>query len=541
MHQLTASLQHEIGSLGNLSKLVDSDLYQPEPWKSRLHKIAGNSEKALAALIPSIYASETIAERLDAYAGDLARKVRLSYPTHVVARMLGKQDLALTDAKSGTHTAVSKFLANATGLGFELGRTPVGSFLARHKDGLFAGMKAEEIDTTVHHVKQLHRVHQITPNDEALKGLLSAGLTSAHDIARLPYEGFIARYGHHFPSLDEAGLVYRKAEQVTTTTLGMFTMAKGLAHSPGLFAMSSPPEHREAARQNLVKHFPSMEQLFGSLDFCECTECRSVLSPAAYLVDLLQYLDHSPNDWHAHLADWKKKHNNTHYPFLHEAHRNDHLTKLRSRSAGKPDPKPERTPYEVFTERRPDIPHLPLTCENTNTVMPYIDIVNEILEYFVAHDGLRADSVGDTGDATTPELLAEPQNIQPLAYDTLRRAKYPITLPFDLWLETVRRFLDHSGTKLPEVLEVFRSSDRLFAFAADPKAYHRADIFAESLCLSPSEYSIFTDPLRCSNGLLSMAMLLLTRRAQSYHRLKSFLKDWPSATGISSISSPQAL
>jgi hypothetical protein len=142
-------------------------------------------------------------------------------------------------------------------------------------------------------------------------------------------------------------------------------------------------------------------------------------------------------------------------------------------------------------ERRPDIPHLPLTCENTNTVMPYIDIVNEVLEYFVAHDALAPNSGHDTGDAASEELLAEPQNLLPATYDKLREAKYPLNLPFDLWLETVRRFLGHFDVKLSEVLELFRHGNDLFA--ATPTAYGWSDIFVESLGLSPSEHVLFTD------------------------------------------------
>jgi hypothetical protein len=36
---------------------------------------------------------------------------------------------------------------------------------------------------------------------------------------------------------------------------------------------------------------PTMENLFGNIDYCACSHCKSVLSPAAYLVDLLQFLD----------------------------------------------------------------------------------------------------------------------------------------------------------------------------------------------------------------------------------------------------------
>src|SRR5205814_5847137 len=116
------------------------------------------------------------------------------------------------------------------------------------------------------------------------------------------------------------------------------------------------------------------------------------------------------------------------------------------------------------TERRPDLPYLPLTCENTNTLMPYIDIVNEILEYFIVHSGsLDQHAVYDTGNATTADLLAEPQNILPAAYDTLKQAVYPLALPFDLWLETVRGFFDYYQMPFWQVLDAFRPSEELFA------------------------------------------------------------------------------
>ena len=41
----------------------------------------------------------------------------------------------------------------------------------------------------------------------------------------------------------------------------------------------------------LKGQFPTLENLFGSVDFCDCTDCQSVLSPAAYLVDILKFLD----------------------------------------------------------------------------------------------------------------------------------------------------------------------------------------------------------------------------------------------------------
>jgi len=42
-----------------------------------------------------------------------------------------------------------------------------------------------------------------------------------------------------------------------------------------------------------------------------------------------------------------------------------------------------------------------LTCENTETAMPYVDLVLEVLEYYVAHNNmLDKDAAHDTSDTT---------------------------------------------------------------------------------------------------------------------------------------------
>jgi hypothetical protein len=210
-----------------------------------------------------------------------------------------------------------------------------------------------------------------------------------------------------------------------------------------------------------------METLLGSMDFCECEHCHSVLSPAAYLVDLLQFLDPETHAWDHFLTGWSERHGQQSYTAKYQK------------------------PYDALTARRPDITNIPLTCENTHTVLPYIDIVNEILEYYVANGRLTESAACDTGDAASADLLAEPANVIREAYDRVLEARYPHTLPFDLWLETVRGFCDHFEVPLWQVLETFRSSDDLFA---PTQAYDRFAVFIESLGLSPAQVAIFTDP-----------------------------------------------
>lgn len=477
---LTEVLQDEIDSQDNLALLVEKDLYRKEEWVTRLKGIASDADGVnlvkLAKLIPTAYTQEDINDRLDVYANDLARKVRQSFPTHVVNRMLEKDDLTLGAQHAEMKAPVQTFLKNAIDKGFQLGRTPVDQFLKQHSETVFDGIAEDTKHLAETGAKLLTRTYQMTPNDESMTTLLTLGFTSARQVSAIPKTEFVERYWERFGSRKTTETVWDKSVQITSVTFNIYTLAKKIDSTPPIMAISGTPERHDKAKEelkSLLKEYPTMESLFGSLDFCECEHCRSVLSPAAYLVDLLRFVDPPPQDWELTLKNWKLKHNDREYTG------------------------PEYNflkPYDALILRRPDLPHLPLTCENTNTALPYIDLVNEILEYYVANHHLDANAVRDTGEATSAELMAEPHNIIPQAYDTLKGARYPLTLPFDLWLETVRRFCEYFETPLWQIMETFRPSDGLFAPAANPEAYYRAQIFAEYLGLSPDEYAIYAAP-----------------------------------------------
>jgi hypothetical protein len=445
------------------SELAGQDFHSADAWKTEVFEQAGvppesrtnltdEHRNKLEAVIPTTYGGEKVEARLDAYAEDMARKVRLSYPTQVLGRLL-ETDKRFT-LPTG-HEATVKLLRNATAQGFRLGETPVSSFL-QSRPGVGDGLTEEEFRDAGEQMKVMQRVYQITPCNEAMPVLMSLGMTSAFDVMAYPEEQFISLFKakyleiHNTPAPARVPvLISRKAKQVSSVTYNLFAIAKKLDSEPSVAGISAPLDVRESARNELIKHFPTMESLFGSMDYCECEHCRSVLSPAAYLVDLLQFVDAEPAVWGNFLAHWKETHGRQEYP-----HKN---------AAGD-----GMKPYDVLVERRPDLPHIALTCENTHTALPYIDIVNEILEYYVANGKLTKEAARDTGDATTAELLAEPQNVIREAYETLRGARYPLNLPFDLWLETVRKFCDYFETPLHRVLEVLRPDEDLFAPIENP-------------------------------------------------------------------------
>lgn len=480
---MTARLMQK--QLTDPAQLVEQDFYQAEQWEAEVKREAGVSpnvtleqlsevdKRKLEALIPPAYAGATIGDGLKAYAEDMARKVRLSYPTQVMGRIVEQDDA--DEFKLGNapvRAATAKLLQNAAAAGFKMGQTPIETFIKTNPDVLI-GTGATE--TAQQNVKTLQRVYQITPSDEAMPVLMKLGLTSAYDIVALSQDAFLERYAHEFATREEAKLVYRKAQQVSSVTYNLFTIAKKLDSEAPVAVISGTPQEQVDARDKLktaLKDYPTMEALFGSMDFCECEHCRSVLSPAAYLVDLLQFVDVEPEVWGNFLAHWKAAHGGQDYTAKY------------------------KQPYEALIERRPDLPHIPLTCENTHTALPYIDVVNEILEYYVANGKLTEDAARDTGEATTAELLAEPQNVIAGAYDKLRQARYPLNLPFDSWIETVRQFCDYFETPLWHLLEAFRPADELFV---PTQPYDRAAVFAESLGLSSTEYAIFTDPKPLDN------------------------------------------
>ena len=71
------------------------------------------------------------------------------------------------------------------------------------------------------------------------------------------------------------------------------------ARTAPAIGVHSPPSVLDPTPANPgdIIAYASLETLFGSMDFCACDHYRSVLSPAAYLVDLLQFLGSDDDVW----------------------------------------------------------------------------------------------------------------------------------------------------------------------------------------------------------------------------------------------------
>jgi hypothetical protein len=235
----------------------------------------------------------------------------------------------------------------------------------------------------------LKRVHAVTARATDTVRLLEHGVSSALQIAASGREAFVARVEDAL--VGDAGDVHDRAGRVSARVLA--TMGRILDdHQLPLAAVPRPDEAADVV---------SWPQLFGSLDACTCDECQSVHGPSAYLVDLLALL----------------------------------------RDA---DGRPGERALAELERRRSDILDLELSCRNTSTSMPYVDLVCEVLER--ALDPAAAPPPTPIASSRpTDELLAEPEHVLPSAYALLAEAPFPWSLPFDLPLLEARTYLEHLG------------------------------------------------------------------------------------------------
>src|SRR5688500_18011349 len=98
--------------------------------------------------------------------------------------MVGSEEL-LKDATPATRDEVRDFLTAHQGR-FEIGAQPVQQYVARN------GISVD--DETLSQVKRLQRVYQITPDDEAMVGLMKEGMDAAYHVAGHDRDTFVQTY-----------------------------------------------------------------------------------------------------------------------------------------------------------------------------------------------------------------------------------------------------------------------------------------------------------------------------------------------------------
>jgi hypothetical protein len=124
-----------------------------------------------------------------------------------------------------------------------------------------------------------------------------------------------------------------------------------------------------------------------------------------------------------------------------------------------------------------------LNCQNTNTALPHVDLVCELLEDEVAPPGGPVDR---QTTLPTQELRVNPQYVNADAYDTLKGASWPHTLPFHLCLEETRGFLGLLKIDRWRLMETFQDRH------GNPAVPSDVGVAAEVLGMSATELGLVT-------------------------------------------------
>ncbi|MEU6352030.1 neuraminidase-like domain-containing protein, partial [Streptomyces sp. NPDC047072] len=244
--------------------------------------------------------------------------------------------------------------------GFELDRIRVDHYLDE-TPGALDGIA--DPDALVTDLKSVQRAFKLDPTYASVKALRDRGLDSAQAVYFLGRGQFtaavtgapaargglladrIAAAEDAAPLTDTAAeRLYRKAENTYAQALALYGDYNLAVAGATPFAL--PDLSPDAAAEAQIRTLPNLRTLFGSADYCACAGCRSVHSPAAYFVDVLRFLG--------------------------------------QRGTQGTGPHAGKSVRDVLLERRPDLGALELSCENTETPLPYVDLVNEILEDVVA-------------------------------------------------------------------------------------------------------------------------------------------------------------
>jgi len=469
----------------SLTSLRDLATWTRDDWEAL---IASQDDSGEAVGVPAGIAGDDERSRRAEYAERMTREFEATFPT----RALGHR--VASDEQLADEDLVAFFEANPD---FEMKETRLRDWLAERPDALRRAADPEKLETRLRAVERLVR---ITPRQEMVRAVMSENVSSAaelHAMGKTRFRKALARKS------GPAGLTAEMAEMAegvwqnicwnVVAAQALYGKLHPNLQGPRVYAI-------QGAGTQIATHgtVADLTTLFGSHSACACEHCRSVFSPAAYLVDLLKFL-------HRYDAKEVKVETLKPGPFVQQpvevseavaaalaAHsgRMDRLTETlpeRARIAiGDTSPSLEtlvanptdflvgrldddvakdakvqntllemasvakdvlanvernpllelrpKTARDVLLSRRRDIGHLPLTCDNTDTPIPYIDLVNEALEHRLTNRPFHADA-------------------HDLAYQALAERDVPWSLPFHLWESETRAWLAHLGTSRADLME----------------------------------------------------------------------------------------
>ncbi|WP_438033698.1 neuraminidase-like domain-containing protein [Sorangium sp. So ce204] len=275
----------------------------------------------------------------------------------------------------------------------------------------FTGINEQDRPFVVAELKAYQRVYTLAGDIGKIDALLRTGYSSATAVARVDLDTFAQKTGL---DRDSASSIHRRAREVAGTAVAqmgaVIDILKGGFDSLAVGNLGP-------SSLDYLRKLDGFTELFGSQDYCDCAHCQSILSPAAYFVDLMEFIE---------------EHVTKHF---FTGARASHVLALKS--------------------RRPDLWTLPLTCENTHTQVPTLDIINEILENYIAQ---RQGFAGALSDRVAVRSAVYRDTL-PSAVDSFRQ---PFLLPF----ARIEQYLGHFSVSRADVAAAMGSPAGVRAAAA---------------------------------------------------------------------------
>ncbi len=258
----------------------------------------------------------------------------------------------------------------------------------------FGNFSDTQQQTIIDTLKSNKRLYKIT-GDATHALQLKTNYRSANEIVGVSFPEFLET-----TSLDEP-LARRYYENARNESLGVNIALGNILDQINNPLGGSMIDNISTDVDGYLRRINGYEEFFGETDHCKCKHCASIISPVAYFMDLMTFLQHHVMD--AHFPD----------------------------SADVPIISPRR--------RRPDLwSALILNCNNTHELIPYLTIINELLENFIYAE--TYDDVASLPDRTEIENsvyeLLSFIGADPLMIDSFKQ-------PFNLPLKELEIYLEH--------------------------------------------------------------------------------------------------